>query len=169
MAHVPHSMGLLGPFWLKYNEAKRGQVGPPEPVLAPKPNQPRNGQTTLGPKIGHSSAHGLWKPLEATSSAPRKYSPQFQEKTFPSSSIQEWCICGIIYHYAPFLLSNPMVRFSGQNYMIPNQVPNPSPIFKEDFSAIQYGNSLVATRRPFEDPNHLALQELGCQFPSGLF
>ncbi|MBW0588296.1 hypothetical protein O181_128011 [Austropuccinia psidii MF-1] len=51
----------------------------------------------------------------------------------------------------------------------PNPVSNPSPSLKEDFSAIQSGNSLAATRRPFEDPNHLALQELGCQFSSGLF
>ncbi|MBW0565014.1 hypothetical protein O181_104729 [Austropuccinia psidii MF-1] len=85
------------------------------------------------------------------------------------SRIQEWCIYGIIYHYAPYLLSNPMVMFSGPNYVIQNQVPNPSPISKEDFSAIQPGNSLAATRRPFEDPNHLALQELGCQISSGLF
>ncbi|MBW0469280.1 hypothetical protein O181_008995 [Austropuccinia psidii MF-1] len=35
---------------------------------------------------------------------------------------QEWCIYGIIYHYAPFFLRNPMVMFSGHNYSIPNQV-----------------------------------------------
>ncbi|MBW0573465.1 hypothetical protein O181_113180 [Austropuccinia psidii MF-1] len=29
-----------------------------------------------------------------------------------------------------------MVTFSGPNYIIPNQVPNPSPILKEDISAI---------------------------------
>ncbi|MBW0528048.1 hypothetical protein O181_067763 [Austropuccinia psidii MF-1] len=51
----------------------------------------------------------------------------------------------------------------------PNTVANPSPSLKEDFPAIQSGNSLAATRRPFEDPNHLALQELGCQLSSGLF
>ncbi|MBW0480300.1 hypothetical protein O181_020015 [Austropuccinia psidii MF-1] len=66
------------------------------------------------------------------------------------------------------LFSNPMVTFSGPNYMIPNQVPNPSPILKEDLSAIQSGNSSAAIRRPFKDPNHLALQELGCHFLSGL-
>ncbi|MBW0498844.1 hypothetical protein O181_038559 [Austropuccinia psidii MF-1] len=82
---------------------------------------------------------------------------------------KEWCIYGIIYHYAPFLLSNPMVILSGPNYMIQNQVPNPSPILKEDLSAIQSGNSLAANRRPFKDPNHLALQELGCQLSPGLF
>ncbi|MBW0569875.1 hypothetical protein O181_109590 [Austropuccinia psidii MF-1] len=62
-----------------------------------------------------------------------------------------------------------MVTFSGPNYVIQNQFPNPSPISKEDSLAIQSGNSLVATRRPFEDPNYLVLQELGCQFSSGLF
>ncbi|MBW0491155.1 hypothetical protein O181_030870 [Austropuccinia psidii MF-1] len=47
--------------------------------------------------------------------------------------------------------------------------PNPSSPLKEDFSDIQSGNSLAATRRPFEDLNHLALQELGCQLSPGLF
>ncbi|MBW0508940.1 hypothetical protein O181_048655 [Austropuccinia psidii MF-1] len=77
---------------------------------------------------------------------------------------QEWCIYGKIYHYAPFLLSNPMVTLLGPNYVIPDQVPNPSPISKKDFSAIQSGNSLAATRIPFKDPNHLALHGLGCHF-----
>ncbi|MBW0586214.1 hypothetical protein O181_125929 [Austropuccinia psidii MF-1] len=53
-----------------------------------------------------------------------------------------------------------MVTLSGPNYMIPNKVPNPSPILKEDLSAMQSGNSLAATRRPFKDPNHLALQDI---------
>ncbi|MBW0530420.1 hypothetical protein O181_070135 [Austropuccinia psidii MF-1] len=39
------SVGPLGPFWPKSNEAKRG---PPEPVMAPNPNQLRNGQKQLG-------------------------------------------------------------------------------------------------------------------------
>ncbi|MBW0571989.1 hypothetical protein O181_111704 [Austropuccinia psidii MF-1] len=82
---------------------------------------------------------------------------------------QEWCIYGIIYHYAPFLLNNPMETLSGPNYVIPNQVPNPSPVLKEDLSAIQSGNSMAATTRPFKDPNHLTLQELGFQLSSGPF
>ncbi|MBW0516019.1 hypothetical protein O181_055734 [Austropuccinia psidii MF-1] len=94
----------------------------------------------------HFSVHGLWQPPEATNSAASQVS---------LSSM-------IIYHYAQFLLSNPMVTLSGPIQMIPNKVPNTSPILKEDFSAIQSGNSLEATRRPFNDPNHLALQELGC-------
>ncbi|MBW0589117.1 hypothetical protein O181_128832 [Austropuccinia psidii MF-1] len=117
---------------------------------------------------------GLWQPSEATRSAPIKDFPPVQGNTsLPSMHSvlknQEWCIYGIIYHYAPFLLSNPMVTLSGPKYVIPNEVPNPSPSSKQEFSAIQSGNSLAATRRPFKDPNHLALQELGCQFSPGLF
>ncbi|MBW0506630.1 hypothetical protein O181_046345 [Austropuccinia psidii MF-1] len=125
-------------------------------------------------QIGHKSVHGLRQPSETTRSSPSKDSPPVQGKTSLASmrsvlKSQKWCIYGIIYHYAPFLLSNPMMTFSGPNYVIPNQVPNPSPILKEDVSAIQSGNSLAATRRPFKDPNHLALKGLGCQFSSGLF
>ncbi|MBW0499280.1 hypothetical protein O181_038995 [Austropuccinia psidii MF-1] len=126
-------------------------------------------QISQEPQVDHKSVHGLWKPSEATRSATSKYSPPFQGKTSLSSmhSIlkdQDWCIFGIIYHYAPFLLRNPMVTLSGPNYVIPNQVPNPSPILKKEFSAIQSGNSMVATRRPFKDPNYLALQRLDCHF-----
>ncbi|MBW0525142.1 hypothetical protein O181_064857 [Austropuccinia psidii MF-1] len=165
-------MGPLGPFWPNSNEAKRGQggssaapkarCGPPEPVDDPK--WPKNHLRT---QTGHTSVHGLWKPSEATRSAPSKDSPPFQGKTSLSSmhsvlQDQEWCIYGMIYHYAPFLLRNPMVTLSEPNYIVPNQVPSPSPFSKKDFSAIQSQNSMVSTRRPFEDPNHLALQRLGC-------
>ncbi|MBW0546889.1 hypothetical protein O181_086604 [Austropuccinia psidii MF-1] len=114
-------------------------------------------------QIGHKSVNGLWQPSEATRSAPSKDSPPVQGKTSLSSMYsvlkdQE----GIIYHYAPFLLSNPMVTVSGPNYVIPNQVQNPPTILKKDISAIESGNSLEATRRPFKDPNHLALQRMGC-------
>ncbi|MBW0498393.1 hypothetical protein O181_038108 [Austropuccinia psidii MF-1] len=81
----------------------------------------------LGTQIGHESVHGLWQLSEATRSAPSKDSPPVQGKTsLPSMHLllkhQEWCIYGIIYHYAPFFLSNPMVTLSGPNYVIPNQV-----------------------------------------------
>ncbi|MBW0576306.1 hypothetical protein O181_116021 [Austropuccinia psidii MF-1] len=55
-----------------------------------------------------------------------------------------------------------MVALSEPNYVIPNQVPSQSSFLKKDFSAIQSGNSLVATRRPFKEPSNLALQRLGC-------
>ncbi|MBW0535776.1 hypothetical protein O181_075491 [Austropuccinia psidii MF-1] len=131
-------------------------------------------QIVQEPQVGHKSVHGLWKPSEATRSHPRKESPPVQGKTsLPSMHSvlkhQQLCICGIIYHYAPFILRNLILTLSGPNYVMTNQVPYPSPILKEDFSAIKSGNSLAATRRPFKDPNHLALQELGFQFSPGLF
>ncbi|MBW0587873.1 hypothetical protein O181_127588 [Austropuccinia psidii MF-1] len=33
----------------------------------------------------------------------------------PYSRFHKWCIYGIIYYYAPFLLSNPIMNFSGPN------------------------------------------------------
>ncbi|MBW0544817.1 hypothetical protein O181_084532 [Austropuccinia psidii MF-1] len=134
--------------------------------LTLKPNQTQMAKHHLRTQVGHKSVHSLWKPSEATRSAPRNDSPPVQGKTFLPSmhsvlKDQEWHIYGIIYHCAPFLFRNPMVKLSGPNYVIPNQVPKPSPISKEEFSAIQSGNSLAATRRPFKDSNCLALQELG--------
>ncbi|MBW0583496.1 hypothetical protein O181_123211 [Austropuccinia psidii MF-1] len=59
----------------------------------------------------------------------------------PYSRLQEWCIYGIIYHYAPFLLRNLMVTFLGQNFMIPKSMSqNPVPILKEDYLTHQSGN-----------------------------
>ncbi|MBW0552872.1 hypothetical protein O181_092587 [Austropuccinia psidii MF-1] len=123
-----------------------------------------NFRTQIGqePQVGHKSVRGLWQSSEATRSAPSKDSPPVQgETSLPSMHSvlkdQEWCMYGIIYHYAPFLLSNPMVKLSGPNYVTPKKFLNPSPISKEEFLAIQSGNSLVATRRPLKDPNRLAL------------
>ncbi|MBW0510318.1 hypothetical protein O181_050033 [Austropuccinia psidii MF-1] len=137
-------------------------------------------KNTLGPKIGQEpqvatiqpmgSGNHQRPPAQLQASIPLKFRGRiFLPQCTLHSRIQEWCRYGIIYHYAPFLLRNQIVTFSGPNYVIPNQVPNPSPISKEDFSAIQSDNSLAATIKPFEDPNHLALKELGCQFSSGLF
>ncbi|MBW0521981.1 hypothetical protein O181_061696 [Austropuccinia psidii MF-1] len=170
-------MGQLGPFWPNSNESKRGQGGISavpnhkwahlRQCLTQNPINPKWPKNHLRTQIGHKSVHGLWNPLEATRSAPSKYSPPVQGKNSLSSmhsvlKDQEWRIYSIIYRYTPFFLSNPIVTLSEHNYVIPYQVPSPSPFSKKDFSAIQSGNSLAATRRPFEDPNHLALQRLGC-------
>ncbi|MBW0542110.1 hypothetical protein O181_081825 [Austropuccinia psidii MF-1] len=117
--------------------------GPPEPVLAPKPSQPRNGQNNSGPKICQEPKMVKIQPMASVSH--QRPPAQLQEwiplkfrgrlslpQCTPHSRIQEWCIYGIIYHYAPFLLRNSMVTFSGPNYVIPDQVPNTSPISKED-------------------------------------
>ncbi|MBW0519334.1 hypothetical protein O181_059049 [Austropuccinia psidii MF-1] len=127
-----------------------------------------------GPQVGHFSAHGLWKPPEATSSASSKDSPQTQGKTFPSSMHPVLKDPGVVHIWYNILLCTIFAQQSNgaifrTKLNVPNQVPNPSPFSKKDVPAIQSGSSLVATRRPFEDHNHLALQELGCQFSSGLF
>ncbi|MBW0569518.1 hypothetical protein O181_109233 [Austropuccinia psidii MF-1] len=125
-------------------------------------------------QIGHKSVHVLWQPSEATSAAQKKDFPPAQGETSPSSMHPILKDAGVVHRwyiipYAEFLLSNPLVTLSEPNYVIQKQVAIPSPISKEEFSAIKSGNSLEATRRPFEDLNHLALQQLGCQFSSGLF
>ncbi|MBW0525157.1 hypothetical protein O181_064872 [Austropuccinia psidii MF-1] len=131
-----------------------------------KGSHPKWPKTTLGAKVAIKSVHSLGQPSETTRLAPSKDSLSSMHSVLKD---QEWCMYDIIYHYSPFLPRNPMITLSGPNYMIPNKVPNSSPILKEGLSAIQSGNSVAATRRPFKDPNHLALQELGFQFSPGLF
>ncbi|MBW0472346.1 hypothetical protein O181_012061 [Austropuccinia psidii MF-1] len=74
----------------------------------------------------------------------------------PYSRMEEWCIYGIIYHCAPFFLSNPMVMLSGSNSMIPKSITN----FEGGLFSSSVWKYMEAIRRPFHDPNHLALQEL---------
>ncbi|MBW0463460.1 hypothetical protein O181_003175 [Austropuccinia psidii MF-1] len=120
----------------------------------PKPGGPTS--ASFGPKsqptqngLNQPQDH-LWATIQPMASGNHQRPPaQLQAKIPPSfrgrfflsqctlySRIQEWCIYGRIYHYALFLLRNPIMTFPGPNYMIPNQVPNPSPILKEDLSAI---------------------------------
>ncbi|MBW0462982.1 hypothetical protein O181_002697 [Austropuccinia psidii MF-1] len=87
-------------------------------------------RTQIGqePQFDNFSVHGLCQPPEATRSTQDWDSLPVQGKIpLPSMHYvlkdQEWCIYGMIYHYAPFLLRNPMVTFSGPNSMIPNQGP----------------------------------------------
>ncbi|MBW0542935.1 hypothetical protein O181_082650 [Austropuccinia psidii MF-1] len=92
------------------------------------------------------AAHGTWYPEETTRSAQLKLSPHLKGNSSippctPYSRLQEWCIYGIINHYAPFLLRNPMVTFSGANYIFPNQGPKVQlPFLKEDSLTHQSGN-----------------------------
>ncbi|MBW0572966.1 hypothetical protein O181_112681 [Austropuccinia psidii MF-1] len=126
------------------------------------------------PKIAKNHSLSIFKPL---ASGNHQRPPAQAQKAFPSIQgqdapspmysiprIQEWCIYGIIYHYAPILLRNSMVIFSGPNYAIPVQVPKSITHFKGSLVSHSVLQSLEATRRTFEDPNHLALQELGFLF-----
>ncbi|MBW0474181.1 hypothetical protein O181_013896 [Austropuccinia psidii MF-1] len=186
------SMGPLFPFWAKSNEAKRSQ----QPTLKARwvPNHqwahlsqfcPQSHQSQKWPKGPQDSnwpRTTFWQsfnplPLATTRGhqlKPRKLPPPLRGKTllhqmYSIPRIQEWCTYGIIYHYEPILLRNPMVMLSGPKYAIPIQFPKY--ITHVDGSHFSHSvlQSLVANRRPFEDPNHLALQELDCLFFSGLF
>ncbi|MBW0511898.1 hypothetical protein O181_051613 [Austropuccinia psidii MF-1] len=152
----------------------KGQVGPkpkvdpPEPVLAPNLISPKNGHKNPRTHIGHfqllASGDHQRPPAQAQKAFP---SIQGKDSPLPMHSIpriQEWCIYGIISYYAPILLSNPMVMVSGPNYAISNQVPKSITHFKGSIFSNPVFQSLAATRKPFKDPNHLALQELGCTF-----
>ncbi|MBW0466186.1 hypothetical protein O181_005901 [Austropuccinia psidii MF-1] len=76
-------------------------------------------------------SHGFCKPPFTL----RRVSPQDKSNPFQKWAQgcrnQEWVICGIIYHYAPFFLGNPVVLLSGLQLIILNQVTNPSIHFKE--------------------------------------
>ncbi|MBW0508308.1 hypothetical protein O181_048023 [Austropuccinia psidii MF-1] len=76
------------------------------------------------PILAKNSKDHLWPPAQLKSTLPLSSRGRFPIPPFTLySRMQEWCIYGIIYHYAPFLLSNPMVTFSGRNSTIPNQGP----------------------------------------------
>ncbi|MBW0531115.1 hypothetical protein O181_070830 [Austropuccinia psidii MF-1] len=74
--------GTVRPFWPKSKEEANQ---PPNHKWAHLSQRWPQTPTNSGPQVGSNSVHGLWKPPEATSSAPRKDSPQVQGKTFPSS------------------------------------------------------------------------------------
>ncbi|MBW0499855.1 hypothetical protein O181_039570 [Austropuccinia psidii MF-1] len=138
----------------------KSQVGPPEPILAPNLNVHKHGQKDPGTKIGHLST------TKGHRRKPIKISPQFMGRTLlhqrtPYQRIQVWCMYGIIYHYEPDLLRNPMVMFSGPNYAFLNSCLQTITHSKGILFSHSVLQSLAATRRPFEGPNHPALQELG--------
>ncbi|MBW0505233.1 hypothetical protein O181_044948 [Austropuccinia psidii MF-1] len=111
------------------------QVCPPQPTLAKKP------KLVQGPK-----AHRLEIALKTQAMASGNYQrpPATFKRDFPLNiretlgpaqwtqvcRNQEWCIYGIIYHYASFFLRNSMLMASGLHYAISNQVPKPITHFK---------------------------------------
>ncbi|MBW0562779.1 hypothetical protein O181_102494 [Austropuccinia psidii MF-1] len=179
----------MGPFWPKSNEAKRGQGGQPPALKArwvsshkwahlsqfcsPISSVPKMTKMDSRTQIGHfqplASGNHQRPPAQVQQSF-----PSIQGKDSPSSMysiprIQEWCIYGIIYHYAPILLGNQMVMHSGPDYSFSIQVPQSRTHFEGSPFSHSVFQALGAMRRPFKDPNHLALQELGCIFFSGVF
>ncbi|MBW0531967.1 hypothetical protein O181_071682 [Austropuccinia psidii MF-1] len=137
------------------------QVGPPEHNFGPNLSSSKNGQKDPRTQIGHH--------LRSIKASLKFRGRPLLHQGTPYQRIQAWCIYGIKYHYAPFLISNPTVMFSGHNYVFPIEVPKSITHFKGRLFSHSVLQSLGATRRAFEDPNHLSLQELGCIFFSGLF
>ncbi|MBW0567106.1 hypothetical protein O181_106821 [Austropuccinia psidii MF-1] len=123
-------VGQSGPFWpnpLRPKGAKGDSPLPPKARWAP--NSMKTPRTHFGQGSPWTTfqpmAYGNHqRPLDKLSNP----SPQLKGY-FPIppciwySRLQEWCIYGMIYHYAPFLLINSMVTFSVPNSMIPNQGP----------------------------------------------
>ncbi|MBW0460681.1 hypothetical protein O181_000396 [Austropuccinia psidii MF-1] len=133
-----------------------------------------------GPQIGHNQPiNPIFNTLPLATTRghqliSRKASTQLRGKIFLHSgtlyqSIQAWFIYGIIYNYAPILLRNPIRMFSGPKYDISIQFTKSVTHFEGKLLSHSVLQSLAATRRPFKDPNHLDLQELGGYFISGLF
>ncbi|MBW0551207.1 hypothetical protein O181_090922 [Austropuccinia psidii MF-1] len=126
-------MGPLAPFGLNPMRPKGANHQPPSHKWAhlsqfwpPISIFPKNGQkdprTKIGkePHFGHLSTSGLPKLPQATISGPARFPPQFRGRTLLHQRIQEWCIYGIIYHYAPNFLSTPIVMVSGPHYAFSN-------------------------------------------------
>ncbi|MBW0502036.1 hypothetical protein O181_041751 [Austropuccinia psidii MF-1] len=108
--------------------------------------------------------HSLWPSQEAPSHFHKGFPLKIREAPNFNSIGLIMPEPGMVDHYAPFFLSNPMVMFSGPNYIIPAPVPKSITHFEGRLLCHSVLQSLAATRRPFKDPNHLALQELGCTF-----
>ncbi|MBW0520458.1 hypothetical protein O181_060173, partial [Austropuccinia psidii MF-1] len=159
----PWSAGLLGPFGPNQMRPKGGNHLAPKARWVPNHiwahQSPKIGQIPLDPKlaknhVGPIFGHGpLWTNIFVMASGnhqgpPNQFIqlfPQVKENSSippctPYSRLQEWCIYGVIYHYAPFLLSNSMVTFSGLNSTFSSRHQNPTPILKEDFWTHQFGN-----------------------------
>ncbi|MBW0490511.1 hypothetical protein O181_030226 [Austropuccinia psidii MF-1] len=161
-------MGALGPFWTKSNEAKRRQVGPPQPSLAPNLNLPKNGQKDPRTKIAHfqplASGTHQRPPAQVHKSLPSiqgKESPSpMYSVTRDSGMVHMWYNIPLFTHFSQQW--NGML--SGPDYAFLIQVPKSMTNVEGSLFSHSVLQFLAATRRPFEDPNHLALQELGCIF-----
>ncbi|MBW0537076.1 hypothetical protein O181_076791 [Austropuccinia psidii MF-1] len=146
------------------------------PMLAnfgPNLNLPKNDQKDLRTQIGHfqplASGNHQSPPAQVQKSFPSIQGKDSPSPMYSIPRIHACCIYGIIYYYEPIFLSNPMVIFSGPNYAIPIQVSKSITHFEGSLFIRSVLQSLVATRRPLKDPNHLALQQLGWIFFPGLF
>ncbi|MBW0489989.1 hypothetical protein O181_029704 [Austropuccinia psidii MF-1] len=151
-------LGPLGSFLPKSNEAKKGQPPTPKASWVPNhtwvgnPNLPKNDQKDFRTQIGHfqplASGNHQRPPAQVQKAFPSIQGKNSPLQMYSVPRIQAWCIYGIIYHYAPMLM------FSGTNYSITIQVPKCITHFEGRPFSHSVLQSMVATRRPFRDPNH---------------
>ncbi|MBW0512709.1 hypothetical protein O181_052424 [Austropuccinia psidii MF-1] len=107
----PWSVGPLGPFWPKskgvghklpnHKWAHLIQFWPQNPINVKWP------KTTLGPKMAINQSIASSNHQRPPDHLQERIPLQFRGRLLlpqctPYSRIQEWCIYGIIYHYAPF-------------------------------------------------------------------
>ncbi|MBW0476674.1 hypothetical protein O181_016389 [Austropuccinia psidii MF-1] len=88
--------------------------------------KPHRTQIGHGPPVAHISAHGFWKPPEATSSAQFHPSPQLNGKSFHSSMHPVLHGAGVVHIWYNIPLCTILAQqsngnISGPNSMIPNQ------------------------------------------------
>ncbi|MBW0511282.1 hypothetical protein O181_050997 [Austropuccinia psidii MF-1] len=87
----------------------------------------------------------------------------------PYSRLQEWCIYGIIYHHAPFLLSNSMLTFSGPNSTIPTQGPKfQCPFWRRTFQLVSLARH-GGNQKTIQGSQSPGPAGVGWKFHSGLF
>ncbi|MBW0477950.1 hypothetical protein O181_017665 [Austropuccinia psidii MF-1] len=127
----------IGPFWPNSNEAKRAKGGILEapnakwahlslfwPYIPEDPKNPTLAQRPKPPKMAMASGNHQRPPAFFKKGFPLK----IREIIGPAQwtqvcGNQQWCIYGIIYHYAPFFLGDSMEMLLRLHYEILNQVP----------------------------------------------
>ncbi|MBW0464516.1 hypothetical protein O181_004231 [Austropuccinia psidii MF-1] len=151
------------------------QEGPHEPNFGPNLKRPKMTQGTQKPQNGHPWPYTArlhqW-PLETTRGhqlITSRVSPQVKGNPFPQlwtphCRNQEWGIYGIIYHYAPFFLRNPIVTLSRLHSFISSHITISPVHLKKNTQIYSSWKFMVESTRPFEDTNHLALQLLDLVF-----
>ncbi|MBW0491751.1 hypothetical protein O181_031466 [Austropuccinia psidii MF-1] len=135
--------------------------------------QPKNGhKRPSGPKMAKSSmdtnfsVHGLWQPPEATNSAPGKVSPSSMHPVLKVPPVVH------IWYNIP-LCTIFAQQSNGDTFRTQLHDSESSPKSITNFKGGPF--SYLTWQFPggyqkiIQGPNHLALQELGCQFSSGLF
>ncbi|MBW0475177.1 hypothetical protein O181_014892 [Austropuccinia psidii MF-1] len=146
-AHSPWD--TQAPFGLNPMGPRGKSISPPEPNFGLNLINPKMSKKDPKTQIGHQ--------LRSSNAYPQfRGRPLLHQYTL-YQRIQVWGIYGTIYNYAPFFLRSPMVMFPGPNYVFPIQVPKTSTHFEGRLFSHSVLQSLAAARRPFEDPNHLAL------------